>query len=77
VTLHFALVANVSIASLNLSLLVNSVGFYQIAKLLIIPFVCAVELLWMGRRFTAPILASIGLVIVGVAIVCVFVGGGG
>lgn len=29
-TLYFALVANVSIASLNLSLLVNSVGFYQV-----------------------------------------------
>jgi hypothetical protein len=29
--LKFAVVANVSIASLNLSLLVNSVGFYQVS----------------------------------------------
>lgn len=28
--LYFAIVANVSIASLNLSLLVNTVGFYQV-----------------------------------------------
>lgn len=71
VTLYFALVANVSIASLNLSLLVNSVGFYQIAKLLIIPFVCLVELFWFGRRFTVPVVASILLVILGVAVVTV------
>jgi hypothetical protein len=32
VTLYFAVVANVSIASLNLSLLVNSVGFYQVRR---------------------------------------------
>eukprot|EP00878_Enallax_costatus_P005590 GHUV01005863.1.p1 GENE.GHUV01005863.1~~GHUV01005863.1.p1 ORF type:complete len:373 (+),score=114.70 GHUV01005863.1:591-1709(+) len=70
-TLYFALVANVSIASLNLSLLVNSVGFYQIAKLLIIPFVCVVELFWMKRRFTAPVVASILVVVTGVAIVTV------
>lgn len=30
VTLYFAVVANVSIASLNLSLLLNTVGFYQV-----------------------------------------------
>jgi hypothetical protein len=30
VVLYFAIVADVSIASLNLSLLVNSVGFYQV-----------------------------------------------
>lgn len=32
VTLYFAVVANISIASLNLSLLVNSVGFYQVRR---------------------------------------------
>jgi hypothetical protein len=31
VVLYFAVVADVSIASLNLSLLVNSVGFYQVS----------------------------------------------
>ena len=42
---------------------------HQIAKLLIIPFVCGVELVWMGRRFTPPVVASIMLVILGVAVV--------
>jgi solute carrier family 35 protein E3 len=41
----------------------------QIAKLLIIPFVCLVELFWMGRRFTTPVVCSILLVILGVAVV--------
>jgi hypothetical protein len=31
--LRFAVVANMSIASLNLSLLVNSIGFYQVLQL--------------------------------------------
>ncbi|WIA29992.1 hypothetical protein OEZ86_000090 [Tetradesmus obliquus] len=71
VVMYFAVVADVSIASLNLSLLVNSVGFYQVAKLLIIPFVCVVELLYMRKRFSAPVVASIAVVIMGVAIVTV------
>jgi hypothetical protein len=71
VAAQFALIANVSIASLNVSLLVNSVGFYQIAKLLIIPFVCGVEAVWMRRRFTPPVLVAIATVVSGVAIVCV------
>ncbi len=41
----------------------------QIAKLLIIPFVCGVEWVWLGRRFTASVIASILVVVVGVAIV--------
>jgi hypothetical protein len=41
----------------------------QIAKLLIIPFVCMVELLYMRKRFSAPVVASIAVVIIGVAIV--------
>lgn len=41
----------------------------QIAKLLIIPFVCLVELFWMGRRFTVPVVGAIMLVILGVAVV--------
>jgi hypothetical protein len=70
-TILFSVVANVSIASLNVSLLVNSVGFYQIAKLLIIPFVCCVELFWMKRAFTPEVTACVATVFMGVAIVCV------
>lgn len=69
--LYFAIVANLSIASLNLSLQINTVGFYQIAKLLIIPFVCLVEFLWLRRTFTRPVLCSMLAVVLGVAIVTV------
>lgn len=41
----------------------------QIAKLLIIPFVCMVELVWLRKTFTAPIIASVLTVIAGVSIV--------
>jgi len=67
--LGFAVVASVSIASLNVSLLVNSVGFYQVAKLLIIPFVCGVEAVWLGRRFPARVVGAIVVVVAGVAMV--------
>jgi len=123
-TLLFSVIAGTSIASLNLSLLTNSVGFYQvsqpsgllcspfmsslltsggtllfplwasypasllgpcahsshaasralpprtqISKLMIIPFVCFMEAFWMKRKFTLPIIASVMVVIAGVAIV--------
>ena len=51
--------------------MLNKVGFYQVAKLLIIPFVCGVERVWLGRRFTPAVTAAVGVVIVGVAIVTV------
>ena len=41
----------------------------QIAKLLIIPFVCLVERFYLGRVFSREVVASILLVILGVAIV--------
>ncbi|KAK9814055.1 hypothetical protein WJX73_010879 [Symbiochloris irregularis] len=69
--LIFTATANLSIASLNLSLMLNSVGFYQVAKLLIIPFVCLVENLWLKRVFSSLAIFSIILVVIGVAIVTV------
>lgn len=41
----------------------------QISKLLIIPFVCLVEFIWLRRRFTAPTVLAIVIVVTGVAIV--------
>ena len=41
----------------------------QIAKLLIIPFVCLVEKFHLGRKFTPSTVTSIIVVVVGVAIV--------
>ena len=67
----FTATANASIISLNLSLMLNAVGFYQVAKLLIIPFVCGVERAWFGRRFSRQVTAAVAVVVVGVAIVYV------
>lgn len=67
----FAVAANISIASLNLSLMINSVGFYQIAKLLIIPFTAVVQSVWLNESLTLPQAACTAVVLVGVAIVCV------
>ena len=46
----FSVIGSVSIASANLSLLLNTVGFYQISKLLLAPFVCLVESIYFGER---------------------------
>ncbi len=39
------------------------------AKLLIIPFVCMVELVWLKKTFTLPVVASVLTVIAGVSVV--------
>jgi solute carrier family 35, member E3 len=67
----FAISANVSIASLNLSLMINSVGFYQIAKLLIIPFTAVVQSVFLSEVLTVPQLMCTAAVLTGVAIVYV------
>jgi uncharacterized membrane protein YbaN (DUF454 family) len=43
----------------------------QIAKLLIIPFVCLVEHFWLGKVFTRSVIGSVLTVVLGVGIVCV------
>jgi solute carrier family 35, member E3 len=43
----------------------------QIAKLLIIPFVCLVERFWLGKHFSRAVMGSVAVVVVGVAIVTV------
>ncbi|WIA13747.1 hypothetical protein OEZ85_007298 [Tetradesmus obliquus] len=70
-TLWFSLVGMVSIGSLNLSLLVNPVGLYQVAKLLVIPYVCGVEAAWLRRRSSSGTLLAIAAVMAGVGIVVV------
>jgi solute carrier family 35, member E3 len=49
--------------------MMNSVGFYQIAKLLIIPFTAVVEALWLGEWLTMSQTACTALVVAGVAVV--------
>ncbi|GMH41451.1 hypothetical protein BSKO_09361 [Bryopsis sp. KO-2023] len=67
----FVAINGICIVSLNLSLMINSVGFYQIAKLLNIPCVCLLEHFWLGKTFSPPVLISIAAVIVGVGTVTV------
>ncbi|KAF8068203.1 URGT3 [Scenedesmus sp. PABB004] len=69
--LRFAAVASVSVASLNLSLLVNSVGAYQVAKLLIIPCVAVAEAALLGQAVSLRAALSIAAVVCGVAVVAV------
>lgn len=44
-------------------------GDIQIAKLLIIPFVCLVEKFWLGKEFTRGVVTSVLVVVTGVAVV--------
>ncbi|GMH41285.1 hypothetical protein BSKO_09195 [Bryopsis sp. KO-2023] len=56
---------------LNLSLMINTVGLYQMAKLLVIPLVCLLEYLWFSRSFPPPVLCSVVTVVAGVGAVTV------
>lgn len=70
--LFFVLIASTSIVSLNVSLMVNTVGIYQVAKLLIIPTTCFLEMIvFRSATFTAPMLVSVVVVLTGVGIVTV------
>ncbi|GAB4814837.1 hypothetical protein N2152v2_001883 [Parachlorella kessleri] len=76
--LLFTVVADASIICLNLSLLLNHVSTYQvrllkeqIAKLLVIPYVCLVERFFLGSRVSREVLATILIVVLGVGIVTV------
>eukprot|EP00240_Pyramimonas_obovata_P004109 CAMPEP_0118925814 /NCGR_PEP_ID=MMETSP1169-20130426/3637_1 /TAXON_ID=36882 /ORGANISM="Pyramimonas obovata, Strain CCMP722" /LENGTH=343 /DNA_ID=CAMNT_0006867217 /DNA_START=141 /DNA_END=1172 /DNA_ORIENTATION=- len=64
----YTVFADLSIVGMNFSLMMNTVGFYQIAKLSIIPVICTIDYIWLFKRFNPKILASIGVVLMGVAI---------
>jgi hypothetical protein len=64
----FALCANFSIVGMNVSLMWNSVGFYQIAKLSMIPVSCLFEVLFDSIGYSRDTKLSIMVVLVGVAI---------
>ncbi|CAA0839196.1 Nucleotide-sugar transporter family protein [Striga hermonthica] len=66
--LKFVLFANFSIVGMNVSLMWNSVGFYQIAKLSMIPVSCFLEVVLDGVRYSRDTKLSILLVLLGVAI---------
>lgn len=66
--LRFVIFANFSIVGMNVSLMWNSVGFYQIAKLSMIPVSCLLEILFDKVRYSRDTKLSIGLVLVGVGV---------
>ncbi|XP_044502383.1 UDP-rhamnose/UDP-galactose transporter 4-like [Mangifera indica] len=64
----FVLFANFSIVGMNVSLMWNSVGFYQIAKLSMIPVSCFLEVVLDKVRYSRDTKLSIVLVLLGVAV---------
>lgn len=66
--LKFVIFANCSIVGMNVSLMWNSVGFYQIAKLSMIPVSCLLEIVLDKVRYSRHTKLSIGLVLVGVGV---------
>jgi solute carrier family 35 protein E3 len=67
----FTVVANLSIVSLNTSLMINSIMLYQVSKLAIVPFSCLVEMAWYGRRFSGATVFFITLTLIGMAMVSI------
>ncbi|KAK7270987.1 hypothetical protein RJT34_26547 [Clitoria ternatea] len=66
--LKFVLFANFSIVGMNVSLMWNSVGFYQIAKLSMIPVSCLLEVVLDKIRYSRDTKLSIGVVLLGVGV---------
>ncbi|CDP11437.1 unnamed protein product [Coffea canephora] len=66
--LKFVLFANFSIVGMNVSLMWNSVGFYQIAKLSMIPVSCLLEVVFDKIRYSRDTKLSIALVLLGVGV---------
>ncbi|CAL0319633.1 unnamed protein product [Lupinus luteus] len=67
----FGILNGISIGLLNLSLAFNSVGFYQMTKLAIIPCTILLEILFLGKKFSKRIQFALGILLVGVGIATV------
>ncbi|XWS54412.1 hypothetical protein CRYUN_Cryun10bG0087400 [Craigia yunnanensis] len=66
--LWFSIVANTSITGMNLSLMLNSVGFYQISKLSMIPVVCVMEWILHSKHYSSKVKIAVIVVVVGVGV---------
>ncbi|KAF8377982.1 hypothetical protein HHK36_031371 [Tetracentron sinense] len=66
--LWFSVVANMSITGMNLSLMLNSVGFYQISKLSMIPVVCVMEWILHSKHYSREVKIAVVVVVVGVGV---------
>ncbi|XP_004502852.1 UDP-xylose transporter 3-like [Cicer arietinum] len=67
----FGILNGTSIGLLNLSLGFNSVGFYQMTKLAIIPCTILLEILFLGKKFSRRIQFSLAILLLGVGIATV------
>ncbi|KAJ6395342.1 hypothetical protein OIU77_020576 [Salix suchowensis] len=67
----FGILNGVSIGLLNLSLGFNSIGFYQMTKLAIIPFTVLLETLFLKKQFSQKIKLSLFVLLAGVGIASV------
>ncbi|CAL5204234.1 unnamed protein product [Lathyrus oleraceus] len=67
----FGILNGTSIGLLNLSLGFNSVGFYQMTKLAIIPCTILLEILFLGKKFSRRIQFSLAILLFGVGIATV------
>lgn len=66
--LWFSVVANMSITGMNFSLMLNSVGFYQITKLSMIPVVCVMEWILHSKNYTREVKLAVVVVVIGVGV---------
>ncbi|XP_050212919.1 UDP-rhamnose/UDP-galactose transporter 1-like [Mercurialis annua] len=64
----FSIVANMSITGMNFSLMLNSVGFYQISKLSMIPVVCIMEWILHNKHYSKEVKLSVFVVVIGVGV---------
>ncbi|XP_051126498.1 UDP-rhamnose/UDP-galactose transporter 2-like [Andrographis paniculata] len=64
----FSIVANMSITGMNFSLMLNSVGFYQISKLSMIPVVCVMEWILHNKKYSNEVKMSVIVVVIGVGV---------
>lgn len=67
----FGILNGISIGLLNLSLGFNSVGFYQMTKLAIIPCTVLLETLFLSKKFSRSIQISLCILLLGVGIATV------
>ncbi|XP_073031506.1 UDP-xylose transporter 2-like isoform X1 [Primulina eburnea] len=68
IVIGFGILNGISIGLLNLSLGFNSVGFYQMTKLAIIPCTVLLETLFLSKTFSKSIKFSLGILLLGVGI---------
>ncbi|KAJ8491564.1 hypothetical protein OPV22_013285 [Ensete ventricosum] len=67
----FGVLNGISIGLLNLSLGFNSVGFYQMTKLAIIPCTVFLETVFLAKKFSRSIQFSLSILLLGVGIATV------